>query len=126
MWVHRKRCPKCRHTYTLIPQFVHVLKTYDNETIVNVLEHKIQTKKFGFSDLVSPKLQRIWFKQFITRCKIRSNFENLVDILKSSSSIIAAPMNLKILQSRNQVRRFLEGTSKAYHRLGFVKSDAFT
>jgi hypothetical protein len=42
LWIHRKLCPCCRKTYTLLPVWVHAFKLFSLETICQDRERTLQ------------------------------------------------------------------------------------
>ncbi len=62
IWVHRKICPNCRITFTLLPNWVHTLKQYSVLLIKRVLEFKIEHNYFSSRFRVAKFIQKKWYK----------------------------------------------------------------
>ena len=125
IWMHRLKCPKCKKTYTIMPQFLAPLKHFSLETIKKVITFRIEnghcTKEFN----VPIKLQKIWYKQFLKRSKTFTNFPNLLESLESNAQEMTSSIKVKFLTTASEIRHFFERCTKAHHRLGFFKVGAF-
>lgn len=101
IWIHRKRCPECKMTYTILPKWVHIFKIYCVETIRNVLEAAARTGHLGNHQPVSRPLQRIWKRQFVQRACIENNTNTSESLLQklaaTPSNYLAAPLSIRVL-----------------------------
>jgi len=112
IWIHRKYCPVCGMTYTLIPEWLHVFKCYSVDIIRKVLEAASKSGHLGNQIPVSRSLQRSWIKQFRERACAKSNVNDGKSLLQMLTrfpgSCIASPLRVQILT------RALRGKMDAY------------
>ena len=101
IWIHRKLCPDCKMTYTLLPTWIHIFKLYSVKTIRRVLEAAIINGHLGNQQPVSRPLQRVWKTQFIQRACIENNTYTNESLLKKlhthMGSCIASPLSIRLL-----------------------------
>lgn len=117
IWIHRKRCPVCGRTYTLLPGIIHVLKLYTLETIVKVLSHRLEKGHFTRRIPVPVRLQSIWFGQFMRRSRSGTNFPDLGMILSSGDQSLASPVSLRKLDNPVNPACALTRQVKPHHPL---------
>ena len=102
IWLHRKICPCCWTTYTLLPQWVHAFKLFSLETICKILDYRIQSDHFGSSLGISGYLQRQWWKSYHARSRLSNDFPDLKGTFGSFSKrfagILASPLSVNIAQ----------------------------
>lgn len=102
IWIHRKICPCCGTTYTLLPQWVHAFKLFSLETICRIIEHRIQSDHFGSSLGISGFLQRQWWKGCDARSRTTTDFPGLKETFQSLrkrfGGILASPLSVNIAQ----------------------------
>jgi len=118
IWIHRKYCPKCRNTFTLLPKILHVLKIYTLQTILNVLNFKVRFGHFTSTIDVPASLQRIWYRQFVKRSRLKTDFPNLKASI-TQSQIISSPISIHSLKDSANMSELTAGRSKSHHRLNF-------
>lgn len=87
LWIHRKLCPLCKTTYTLLPTWMHVFKIFSVETIVAVLKYKAKWGRFCSFNGISGYLQRQWFKHFDKRLRGTEDFIDHHQVLNEVSAI---------------------------------------
>lgn len=118
IWIHRKYCPHCRNTYTLLPEILHVLKIYTLQTILNVLNFKVSFGHFTSTIDVPSGLQRIWYRQFLKRCRLKTDFPDLQEHL-SKSSTLASPLCVNAIEDSANIGTSEMKHSRTHHRLNF-------
>ena len=116
LWIHRKLCPCCRKTYTLLPVWVHAFKLFSLETICRILACRIEKGHFSTILGISGYLQRRWWKGYSDRSRCESDFPDhglLFSHLKSTlRGCLAAPPSVNIVQNRGLS---LMGLKLRYH-----------
>lgn len=121
IWIHRKYCPKCRTSYTLLPRWVHALKLYSVSLIKKVLKFKIEhdyfSAKFG-----APKfLQKIWFKRLVHKARSFRDHYTKADLHKlvedSVASLVVAPASVKVLLEHGNSRMSIQQLREPHQRL---------
>ena len=119
--VHRKRCPACKMTFTLLPKGVHALRLYDVQTIVATISSYLETGRYLNSIPLSKSLRKQWVKAFLRRnadegCK--DNKQLLKILEQTANAFLAAPLALKRLtQSDIFTRQNLERYKVPHQRL---------
>lgn len=121
IWIHRKYCPKCRSSYTLLPRWVHALKLYSVSLIKKVLAFKIEHNYFS-AKFGAPKfLQKIWFKRFIHKARsFRDHYTkaDLHDQVKTSiDSVLVAPAVVKVLPESDNSKMSIQQLRVPHQRL---------
>jgi hypothetical protein len=122
IWMHRKLCPSCRMSYTLLPSWVHAFKCFSVEMIRAVLSRAFETGHLGNHFQLSRTLQRQWRRQFIAQVSIQTNLTDK-QVLESLhawvyGSCLTAPAVLKVLSCRLKGKMHaLTHMSKAHQRL---------
>ena len=81
IWIHRKLCPCCRRTYTLLPSWVHALKLFALETITRMLSHRAEKGRFKTTLGISGYLQRLWWKGWSDRARSDGEASDLCSVL---------------------------------------------
>ncbi|MCF7945354.1 MAG: DUF6431 domain-containing protein [Spirochaetia bacterium] len=104
IWIHRKHCPNCGMTFTLLPKWVHAFKCFSVELIQQVLHAAFTTGHLGNRYQVNRTLQRTWRTQYIARSSLETNYD-AVEFTKAKKSIIpdsclASPLKLQILTQK--------------------------
>ena len=123
IWVHRKLCPHCHMSYTLVPTWIHVFKCYGVEIIRKVLSAACQTGHLGNGIRVSRSLQRIWVKQFHSRVSVETNVREAASLLAEMSTIpgscLASALGTSILERplRGKMDAFSYKKQGAHQRL---------
>ena len=87
--------------------------------ILNVLCFKVTFGHFTNTIEVPASLQRVWFRQFARRCRLRTDFPDLRSNLNNESSIIASPLSLHVLENCANMNVFQTDNSSSHHRLNF-------
>jgi hypothetical protein len=104
IWIHRKRCPRCSTTYTLLPKWVHAFKCYTVVVIKAVLNALFDSGHLGNHLQVNRTLQRQWRAQYVRRASILGNCygkKDLEQFLQSyPGSCITSPLKLQLLTHR--------------------------
>lgn len=88
IWVHRRRCPGCERTTTILPSWVHIFKQFSVETILETLSYRITKGVFPRIAGLSGYVQRMWWRPFIARHQHRETF---VDSAYLSECLRAEP-----------------------------------
>ena len=112
--VHRKRCPHCKMTFTLLPRGLHSMRIYDVETIAMSIRSFLEAGHYINSIHVSKTLRKSWTKAFLKRnsqgeAKCR---DELLGILgNAQNAFLAAPLALRELakgeiRSRQNLERY--------------------
>ena len=105
LWIHRKLCPCCRKTYTLLPLWLHAFKLFSLETIHRILAYRIEKGHFNTSLGISGHLQRRWWKGYSDRSRSGSDFpdhDQLFPHFKAAlRGCLAAPPSVRIVQDRS-------------------------
>ncbi len=123
LWIHRKLCPGCGITYTLLPKWVHTFKLHSVALIRRVLHMAFCTGHVGNQLRVSRPLQRLWKAQYIQRS---SALENQLDpsrlvgqILKEPGSCLTSPPGLHELTTplMGKMQAMQYKPPGAHHRL---------
>jgi hypothetical protein len=102
LWIHRKLCPLCKTTYTLLPTWMHAFKIFSVETILATLAYKLKRGRFCSFNGISGYLQRQWFKHFDKRLRITEDFVDHHQVLNESpvvSSCMAAKSSLIVVKT---------------------------
>lgn len=118
IWIHRKYCPRCKNTFTLLPKILHALKIYTMQRILNVLSFKVAFGHFTTTIDVPASLQRIWYRQFVKRCRMKTDFPDL-GLSLNESSIIASPLSLHEIKDSANMMVSQVCSYKSHHRLNF-------
>ena len=118
IWIHRKYCPHCRNTFTLLPKILHALKIYTLQTILNVLSFKVAFGHFTTTIDVPASLQRIWYRQFVKRCRMKTDFPDL-GLSLNESPIIACPLSLHEIKESAYMMVSQVCCYKSHHLLNF-------
>jgi hypothetical protein len=102
LWIHRKLCPMCKTTYTLLPTWIHAFKIFSVETIVATLAYKLKWGRFCSSNGISGYLQRQWYNYFVMRSRVSEDFADQYHLVDESSvvrSCLAAKLSLVIVKT---------------------------
>jgi hypothetical protein len=122
IWIHRKLCPNCCMSYTLLPTWVHAFKCFSVELIRAVLSRALETGHLGNHFQVSRSLQRQWKRQFIIQASTQTNLsgQQLLESLSTwgYGSCLTAPAVLRVLTCRLKGKMHaLTHMSKSHQRL---------
>ena len=60
VWIHRKKCPHCRRTYTLIPEGMAAIAQYPITRIAEALAYRHAEGHCSLSLRIPPATQRRW------------------------------------------------------------------
>lgn len=118
IWIHRKYCPQCKNTFTLLQKILHALKMYTLQTILNVLSFKVTFGHFTTTIEVPASLQRVWYRQFVKRSRLKTDFPDLREGIKQSQ-VIASPLTLHQIKDSVNMAVFQNSIGKSHHRLNF-------
>jgi len=102
LWIHRKLCPLCKTTYTLLPTWMHAFKIFSVETILETLTYKLKRGRFCSFNGISGYLQRQWFTHFVKRSRISKSFaehHRPPDESLEASSYLAAKSSLIVVKT---------------------------
>jgi len=110
LWIHRKLCPCCRKTYTLLPVWVHAFKLFSLETIHRLLAYRIEKGHFNTIPGVSGYLQRRWWKRYSDRTAFLTRSQMTKSIL-----IATIPGSNRFSFRSSSQKGFNDLTSGFYH-----------
>lgn len=101
--IHRKLCPECRVSFTILPKGVHPWKIHSTATIKNVIEERITGGSFPAQSYkyVSRSLKGSWWRSFLIRCRIEKSamtYEEHHSFLAMNCDHAAAHAKLRILR----------------------------
>lgn len=117
IWIHRKLCPNCGLTCTLLPKTLHALKFYTLDLIIKVLT---SIGKLGHCDSrieVPLKMQRIWYGQYRKRLRIFTEFSSPGQ--QDYGVVPCAPITLTEMRDSANLLTWAGQCCKSHHRLGF-------
>ena len=119
--MHRKRCPQCRMTFTLLPKGLHFMKNFDVLSIAGAIRSFLETGSHATSIPIARSVRECWLRTFLKRnsqgeAKTR---ESLLEILeKNQDAFLAAPLALiKLARDEIVSRQSLERFRVPHHRL---------
>ena len=119
--VHRKRCPSCKMTFTLLPKSLHALRTYDADIIATVIRSFLETGRYINSIAVAKSLRKSWVAAFLKRNsqgEAKGKDELLAILDKAQNAFFATPLSLMHLVREEIVsRQNLERYRIPHHRL---------
>ena len=69
IWIHGKRCPDCRKTYTIIPEGMGAVVQYPLDRIKEVLAYISEHGHCSKSLLIPSQTQKRWWRNFTARVK---------------------------------------------------------
>ena len=69
IWIHRKRCPFCRKTFTIIPEGMGAVVQYPLDRIKEVLAYISEHGHCSKSLLIPSQTQKRWWRNFTARVK---------------------------------------------------------
>ena len=119
--VHRKRCPNCKMTFTLLPKGLHSMRVHDVETIYTAIRSFFEAGHYINSISVSKSLRKSWTKAFLKRNgqgEARGKDELIEMLGNAHNAFLAAPLALKEL-AKGEIwsRQNLERYRVPHHRL---------
>ncbi len=121
IWIHRKICPQCLMTFTLLPPWVHALKLFSVSLIKKVLEFKIQHNHFSSKFGVAPFVQKKWYRRLIHKARTHCDFYNKEDlhnqITTSINSLLVAPLFIKVLPQYGNSKMSIQLLQVPHQRL---------
>lgn len=117
VWIHRKLCPGCGTSFTLLPSILHALKLYTLRTIIQVLSYRVAENHFTSRIRVPVKLQRVWFLLYHKRLRILTDFPEKSQA--NYSPVCCAPLVLSELRDSANIQYWIHNRSPSHHRLGF-------
>lgn len=119
--VHRKRCPSCKMTFTLLPKGLHSMRTYDVDIIATAIRSFLETGHYINSIAVAKPLRKAWVRAFLKRnsqgeAKGKDELHAILD--KAQNAFLAAPLSLMHLAREEIVsRQNLERYRVPHHKL---------
>ena len=69
VWVHRKRCPHCRRTYTLIAEGMSAKAQYTIDRIRDALSTRQEGHRSSSGLGIPLRTQKLWWRNFMRRTK---------------------------------------------------------
>lgn len=119
--VHRKRCTNCKMTFTLLPEGLHSLRTYDVDIIATAIRSFLETGRYINSIAVAKPLRKSWVKAFLKRNsqgEAKDRDELLAILGKAQNAFFSAPLSLMLLAREEIVsRQNLERYRIPHHKL---------
>lgn len=119
--VHRKRCPECRMTFTLLPKGLHAFRIHDVHTISKAIRSYLEMGRYINAIPISKPLRKSWVKAFLHRQshgERRSRDELLAIFGERPDAFFSAPLCLRKLGLGEVVsRQNLERYRFPHHRL---------
>jgi len=120
IWVHRCLCPRCRKSYTVLPEGVAVLKRYSLETVRRMLRHRAMSGFFSGKGEVPRFLQRSWWKRFTDRIRAGPQLP-ATDVALSKiialGQVVASPLGITSLENREDLVAWWHSSPPSHHRL---------
>jgi hypothetical protein len=102
IWIHRKLCPCCQRTYTLLPSWVHAFKLFGLGTIARMLSHRAEKGRFKTTLGISGYLQRLWWKGWTDRARSGGEiFNHAAAFTRLEGGLrgcLASPLCVRIVQ----------------------------
>lgn len=121
VWLHRKFCPCCGKTFTLLPSWVHAFKLFSLETICLLLGYKLQKGHFNTVLGVSGYLQRTWWRSYSHRSRVDTDFPDhgkVFHMLRARlRGCISSPPSVIIVQERHPSLMGIHLQRPAHQRL---------
>lgn len=116
IWVHRKRCPSCGQTYTLLPLGVHAFMRHVVAVITAVIDSFLETRHLvhRISGWVDLRLRRIWVRNFLLRYRIM-NTTTVLPKCCLKEPYIAAPVRLNVTKLRADAVSLRKRFHMPYH-----------
>lgn len=65
--VHRRRCPNCKMTFTLLPKGLHSMRIYDVDIMVTAIRSFLEMGRYINSIAIAKPLRKSWTKAFLKR-----------------------------------------------------------
>jgi transposase-like protein len=119
--VHRKKCPSCKMTFTLLPKGLHSMRIYDVDTIVTAIRSFLEMGRYINSIAIEKSLRKSWVNAFLKRNsqgEAKGKDELLAILDKAKNAFLAAPLSLMHLAREEIVsRQNLERYRVPHHRL---------
>lgn len=114
--IQRKRCPKCKRTYTILPAGVHAFKQHAIKVIADVIDSFLEYCKF-LSVLflfVDRKLKAKWVKDFLNRYRKTNQTHDTPEKVERTP-YFAAPKRLIVAKDREEVLDAIKRSTGFHH-----------
>lgn len=119
VWVHRKRCPRCGRTYTLIPEGMAAVAQYPLERIGEALSYRHRIGHCSKSLGIPVPTQKRWWRRFTARLRAeRGMFPAEAEAAEAAcdpTPLSVAPIGWMLITDRANLRSLQTRCGPPHH-----------
>lgn len=119
VWIHRKRCPHCRRTYTLIPEGMAAIAQYPLERIREALCYRAVHGNCTVRLHIPTRTQKRWWRNFMLRTKASSGMfpsdAAIADAARDPTPLSTLPLGWIAVNDPAELRSLAACSGPSHH-----------